>query len=109
MTPIDPLLAVDGIDELFTIFVPALGADRSPGDGRSVHLHASDAATDGQWLIRFDDGAISATAGRGDADAAVGGPAGDLLLWLWGRRPLDRLEVSGDRGAADALRTVTVF
>ena len=90
---------------------PVLGADRSPGDGRTVHLHATDTATDtdGDWLIRFDDGAISVAAGTGDADAVVGGPAGELLQWLWGRRPLDGLELSGDRDAADALRTVTVF
>src|SRR5229473_219419 len=45
--PIDPGFAVDGIDEVFTVFVPALGAGRSPGDGRTVHLHATDA--EGEW------------------------------------------------------------
>ena len=42
-------------------------------------------------------------------DVAVRGAAGDLLLWLWGRRPLDDLDVIGDRRAAEALRTVTAF
>jgi uncharacterized protein (TIGR03083 family) len=104
---IDPALAVDGIDEILTIFVPALGADRSPGDGRTVHLHATDAA--GEWLIRFDEGAVTVEAGHHKGDAAVRGPAGELLLWLWGRRPLDDLDVLGDRSAADALRAVTTF
>jgi uncharacterized protein (TIGR03083 family) len=107
VTAIDPALAVDGIDEILTIFVPALGADRSPGDGRTVHLHATDAA--GEWLIRFDEDAVTVETGHHKGDAAVRGPAGDLLLWLWGRRPLDDLDVLGDRGAADALRTVTTF
>ena len=49
---IEPAFGVDGIDEILTIFVPALGADRSPGDGRTVHLHGTDA--EGEWLIRFD-------------------------------------------------------
>jgi uncharacterized protein (TIGR03083 family) len=105
--PIDPLLAVDGIDEILTIFVPALGAGRSPGDGRTVHLHAHDA--EGEWLIRFDDDAIAVEAIHAKGDAAVRGPAGGLLLWLWGRQSIAELEVLGDRGAAEALRSVTVF
>jgi uncharacterized protein (TIGR03083 family) len=104
---IDAAFAVDGIDELFEIFVPALGAGRSPGDGRTVHLHATD--TEGEWLIRFDEGGLSVANGHDKGDAAVRGPAGELLLWLWGRRPLDGLEVFGDRSAADALREVTTF
>jgi uncharacterized protein (TIGR03083 family) len=107
VTPIDPTLAADGIDEILNIFVPALGAGRSPGDGRSVHLHAHD--TDGEWLARFNDGAVSVEQGHVKGNAAVRGPAGDLLLWLWGRQQLDALEVLGDRSAAEALRTVTAF
>ena len=49
--PIDPALGVDAINELLTVFVPAFGADRTPGDGRTVHLHATD--VEGEWLIRF--------------------------------------------------------
>ena len=104
---IEPAFGVDGIDEILTIFVPALGADRSPGDGRTVHLHSTDA--EGEWLIRFDPDRIDVATGHAKGDAAVRGPAGDLLLWLWGRRPLDGLEVFGDPGAADALRAVTTF
>ncbi|MET0146389.1 MAG: maleylpyruvate isomerase family mycothiol-dependent enzyme [Ilumatobacteraceae bacterium] len=104
---IEPALAVDGIDEVFAVFVPALGAGRSPGDGRTVHVHATDA--DGEWLIRFDQGALFVEVGHAKGDAAVRGPAGDLLLWLWGRLSLDGLELFGDRGAASALREVTTF
>jgi hypothetical protein len=87
--------------------VPALGADRSPADGRSVHLHATDAA--GEWLIRFAPEGLEVTTGHAAGDAAVRGPAGELLLWLWGRRPLSGLEVFGAPDAAEALRTVTTF
>jgi len=107
VAPLDPDLAVDGIDEVFAIFVPALGADRSPADGRSVHLHATDAA--GEWLIRFAPDGLEVTTGHASADAAVRGPAGELLLWLWGRRPLAGLEVFGAPDAAEALRVVTTF
>ena len=105
--PIDPDLAVDGVDEVFEVFVPAFAAGASPGDGRTVHLHATDA--EGEWLIRFDPGGLAVEAGHAKADTAVRGPAADLLLWLWGRRPLDGLDVFGDPAAAGALRTVTVF
>jgi uncharacterized protein (TIGR03083 family) len=105
--PIDPALAVDGIDEVLTVFVPSLGAARSPGDGRTVHLHATD--IDGEWVIRFEDGDVVVEPGHLKGDAAVRGPADELLLWLWGRVPLDGLEVFGARDAAEALRAVTTF
>ncbi len=105
--PIDPALGVDGIDELLTVFVPAFGADRTPGDGRTVHLHATD--VEGEWLIRFAPGDVVVETGHAKGDAAVRGAAGDLLLWLWGRVSLDDLEVFGDRSAAEALRSVTTF
>ena len=105
VAPVPPALAVDGIDELFSVFVAVLAHGRSPGDGRTVHLHATDA--EGEWLIRFDPGAVTVEPGHAKGDAAVRGPAGDLLLWLWGRVPLDDLQVFGDPAAALALREVT--
>jgi uncharacterized protein (TIGR03083 family) len=107
LSPIAPELAVDGIGEIFEVFVATFTADQSPGDGRTVHLHSSDA--EGEWLIRFDPGEVVVEPGHAKGDAAVRGPSADLLLWLWGRRPLDGLDVFGDRGAADALRELTTF
>jgi len=104
---VDAAFAVDGIDEILTIFVPALGDGRTPGDGRTVHLHATDA--EGEWLIRFEPDGLAVDTGHAKGDAAVRGPAGELLLWLWGRRPLEGLEVFGDDDAARALRAVTTF
>ena len=105
--PIAPALAVDGIDEVFEVFVPVFAPDRSPGDGRTIHLHSTDA--EGEWLARFEPGGLVVEAGHAKGDAAVRGPAADLLLWLWGRRTLDGLDVFGDRAAADALRKLTTF
>jgi uncharacterized protein (TIGR03083 family) len=104
---IEPAFAVDGIDEVFSVFVPALGADRSPADGRTVHVHATDA--EGEWLVRFEVGHVVVDMTHAKGDAAVRGPAAELLLWLWGRLPLDRFEVFGDRSAAEALRAITTF
>lgn len=110
VTSIEPAFAVDGIDEIFSVFVPALGADRSPGDGRTVNLRPTEEA-DG-WSIRFDPGRLTIEQqgwDEGPADATVRATAGDLLLWLWGRRPLDGLDVTGDHDAVLALRGVTTF
>lgn len=104
---IDPGVAIDGIDEMFSVFLPALGTGRSPGDGRTVHVHATDA--EGEWLVRFAEGDLIVDVGHAKGDAAVRGPAADLLLWLWGRHPLDGLEIFGDTTAAAALRTATTF
>ena len=69
VAPIPPALAVDGIDEIFTVFVPAIAAGRSPGDGRTVHLHATDA--EGEWLVRSDPGYVVVESGHAEGDAAV--------------------------------------
>lgn len=103
---IDPALAVDAIDETFSVFVLALAAD-ARGNGETVHLHATD--TEGEWLVTLGAEGVSVTSGHAKGDAAVRGPAGGLLLWLWGRAPLDDLELFGDRAAAEALRQVTTF
>jgi uncharacterized protein (TIGR03083 family) len=105
--PIDPPFAVDGIDETFTVFVPLVAAARSPGDGRTVHLHTTD--VEGEWLIRFAPGDVAVEAGHAKGDAAVRGPAGAVLCWLWGRLPFDELEVFGDHEAALALRAITAI
>jgi uncharacterized protein (TIGR03083 family) len=111
LTPIDPAVALDGIDEMFAVHLAAFGAGRSPGDGRTVHLHATDAEgeSEGEWTVRFAEGDLAVEAGHAKGDAAVRGPAADLLLWVWGRHPLDDLEVFGDTSAAQALRTALSF
>ena len=75
--------------------------DAAPLDG-SVHLHCTDVA--GEWLVVDDaDGADVVTREHAKGDAAVRGPAHDLLLVLWRRQPLDAVEVIGDRAVAERL------
>lgn len=104
-SPIETELALDGIDELLDVMLP-LGYQG--GDlGGTVHLHATD-SPHGEWLIRTVDGDVLVGHDHQKGDAAVRGTASDLLLWLWGRRPLDHLglEVFGDRAVAGRLREV---
>jgi uncharacterized protein (TIGR03083 family) len=100
--PIEAELASDGIDEFLTFFLddrPQAGEKRIGG---SVHLHATD--TPGEWLVREEpDGALIVTAEHAKGDAAVRGPASDLLLALWRRIGLDRVEVLGDPDVAERL------
>jgi uncharacterized protein (TIGR03083 family) len=99
--PIDAELASDGIDEFLTFFIDD-GPKGGVMLGGSVHLHATD--TPGEWLVREEpDGALTVTAEHAKGDAAVRGPASDLLLVLWRRIGLDRVEVLGDRGVAERL------
>ncbi len=100
--PIDAELASDGIDEFFAFFLDERPQDGGATLGGSVHLHATD--TPGEWVVREGaDGALTVTAEHAKGDAAIRGPASDLLLALWRRIGLDGLEVLGDRDVADRL------
>ena len=102
-TPIERDLALDGIDEVFELFVPRLG-DRLAGDGRTLHLHATDDGVPegaGEWTIGFTPDGPICERGHAKGDAAVRGSASDLLLLLWNRVPPSRLEVFGDAGVLD--------
>ena len=97
--PVEPELAVDGIEELLEVFVPHHPGCRGlRGDGETLHLHCTDTA--GEWLFRFVESGIEVSREHARGDAAVRGSASDLFLLLWGRRGLDGLEVLGDAGVA---------
>ena len=93
--PIEADLAVDGVDEVLDVFVPAR-AGRSDGPPLSGHLHATDA--DGEWVVRTGDGAWLVERAHAKGDVAIRGTASDLVLLLWGRRSVDdgRFEVFGE-------------
>ena len=93
-------LAIDGVDEMLDVFVPA--GLREKGDGAadisvggSVHLHATD-SPHGEWIVRIEKGELLVGHGHEKGDVAVRGTASDLLLYLWGRVDTDRFEVFGD-------------
>lgn len=104
--PIEQLLAVDGIDEMFDTFVPA---QRSPitGVGETILLFESD--SDAEWPLRLTRAGLELALDTDGADVEARGTASDLLLMLWGRVSPDDLEVVGDaallRRLLDALDT----
>jgi uncharacterized protein (TIGR03083 family) len=91
--PIEHEQAVDSIQELFDIrgFRPG---GPTPGHGETVHLHCTDG--EGEWLARFEPDHAVITHEHAKADAAARGTASDLLLLMWGRIPVEQVEVFGD-------------
>ncbi|MDH6575390.1 maleylpyruvate isomerase family mycothiol-dependent enzyme [Kitasatospora sp. MAP5-34] len=90
--PIEPVLAMDGVDEFLAHF--ATGAPPAGLPEAGIHLHAIDGP--GEWSIRTVDGAWQVGREHGKGAAAVRGTTSDLLLLLWQRRSPGQLETFGD-------------
>ena len=94
--PIDAVLAADGIDEWLGVFAASRSRRTSArmGLGESFHFHCTD--EQGEWVVRFEGPDIDVRSEHAKADVAVRGSASDLLLFLWGRKSTETLEVLGD-------------
>ncbi|GAA1698372.1 maleylpyruvate isomerase family mycothiol-dependent enzyme [Fodinicola feengrottensis] len=107
--PLDPRLSVDGIAEVLDTQLPS-GRRKGPDDAEGVvRLNATD--TGDRWVLRLRGTTLAVLdtntvldPGPG-AQAAAKGTASDLLLALWGRIPLDVLEITGESHLLEALRT----
>jgi uncharacterized protein (TIGR03083 family) len=106
--PIDPDVALDGIDELlFLWFGYRLSEIRmsAPQQG-AVALSAADR----RWLAIFEPGRSTARrveeADARSADAMVSGEPMEVYLWSWGRLPDQSVRISGDQDAVGRLWTL---
>jgi len=110
ITPVAEDLAIDGIDEVLMIMLEGDWSDMSAEDWGEVSPDAGAGQTvavlggDAVWRVQLRPDRVGVEIGAGPADATVGGDPSDVLLWLWGRRPVDAVQVSGDHGAVTALR-----
>jgi len=102
LTPIDPDLAADGIDEAMQVFMLHRRANEPP-EG-SLHLHRTDG--EGEWMLAAKDGSLTITHEHAKGDAAARGSAQDILLYLWGRGRAG-LECYGDDAMIDGWGAVT--
>jgi uncharacterized protein (TIGR03083 family) len=105
-TPFDPALAADGIDEWLHLFVPRFLVDKGEGTpadlvGATLHVHCTD--TEGEWLLTLTAAGCEVERAHAKGDAALRGPASDLLLAVWHRRPLAGIDVVGDADRAEAI------
>jgi uncharacterized protein (TIGR03083 family) len=108
VNPIDPDIALDGIDELlFLWFGHRLGELRmsSPRQG-AVALSVAHR----RWLAIFERGrSIARRVNEADArsaDAVVSGDPMAVYLWSWGRLPDQSVQISGDQEAVAHLWTL---
>lgn len=106
--PINPELAVDGINELFDVYVRLRAAPAAfAGNGETVHLHATDAH--GEWVITRVPHGMTVERTHAKSDVAARGPAQDLLLFVWGRIGHERLETFGDTGLLEDWQRLVRF
>jgi len=103
-SPLDPLLASDGVDEMLFVFVPRANSIYKGAPGR-VRLITTDAP--GDWIVELQDGKEAEPArstGTGSAaDVVVKAPASDLCLFLWGRLAADFVQADGDPELVDSF------
>ena len=100
-------MAIDGIEEVMEVFIPAGLNQLAFGTRSTIHLHCTDA--DGEWLVTMGEGTTVVERKHAKGDVAVRGSASDLLLWCWNRVSPDRLEIFGDRSILDRYRDATSF
>lgn len=100
--PIDPELASDGIDEFFEVTHPrTMTRERATPPVGSLHVHCTDVP--GEWLAWYETTEEGSryrfTREHAKGDAALRGPAAELLLALYHRpHDADALSPVGDPG-----------
>jgi uncharacterized protein (TIGR03083 family) len=109
--PIDAEISVDGIDEIFEVFVPArMRFETLAASGETVHLHSTDEGKGaGEWTATLMADKIEWDHSHSKSDVAVRGTASDLLLMMWSRIPATRLEVFGDASLIDRWQEAATF
>jgi uncharacterized protein (TIGR03083 family) len=99
--PVD--VAVDGIDELLTGFLPRRSSRLKPASPATIAVQPTDA--DAAWLVTAGPEGATTERTASAADVLVRGPAADLYLLVWNRRDLDGIEVVGDHALLDLWRS----
>jgi uncharacterized protein (TIGR03083 family) len=112
---VDPELAADGVAEIVEVFITRFPDDWGeflPGD-TVVRIDTADQS----WMLRLGrfvgtkreeviDMPKAVVDQNADPAATISGDPGRVLLWMWGRAPLDDITVVGDAAAAHRLREV---
>lgn len=106
--PIATELAVNGLDEFLGFVAMWLPRRPVPGLEGTLHLHATDTDTEGEWSLVLHSDSIEHNHEHVKGDAAIRGSASDLLLWAVNRKHPDSadLELFGDRALVDAWGTM---
>jgi uncharacterized protein (TIGR03083 family) len=102
-TPVDPELAVDGVDEILVVMLEGDWSEE-PDDASTGQCVAI--ATGGKTrFVTLERASIRVGESGPPEVAALTGDPPDVLLWLWGRAPDERVSRSGDEEAVRLLRS----
>lgn len=105
-----PALAADGIEEIF-VLVEHAGThlpERSPGDGRSLHVHGTD-HDPAEWHLTLASDGLHVERVHAKGDLALRGAVSDLELLLYQRPPVGEVERFGDESVLDAFHRMFTF
>jgi uncharacterized protein (TIGR03083 family) len=100
LSPIDAVVAADGVDELLCGFVPRRSTGLRAENPTTLRVRSTEGGA--AWLLRMDSDGVVATREDEDPSSAasaactVSGTAADLYLALWNRGRQDALSVEGD-------------
>ena len=125
VTPLDPALAADGVDEILDVFFGGK-PDWATFTGGDHYVRIDAVDTDTQTWVQL--GTVSGTRPNGDSltdepdllvvahetiepgtepDVVIEGTAEDLDAWLWRRRDDERIHVIGDQDIYANFRALT--
>ena len=106
--PIDPAVAADGIEEIFTMIQTWETAPGGPaGKGETLHLHGTDRAD--EWLLTLGADGLGVERRHAKGDLALRGAVSDLELLLYERPTIGEVERLGDTSVLDAWYRVFHF
>jgi uncharacterized protein (TIGR03083 family) len=101
-TPLGHDIALDGIDEFLTGFLPR---SRTPLRADAPHcLQIAPDYSEQRWTVSISSEMPVTERRATDADCVVSGPASDIYLALWNRGSMESLKIEGDAAAIDMLR-----
>jgi uncharacterized protein (TIGR03083 family) len=103
-SPIDPVIALDGIAQHFEVQIAAARHwnEYARGAGERYHFHRTDGP--GEWLVTFQGDDVTVREEHAKGDVAIRASAEAIFLWLWGRIPPERLELHGDTALLEHYR-----
>jgi uncharacterized protein (TIGR03083 family) len=103
---IAPVLAADGIDEIFVMIRAWSDGNGGRGQGETLHLHGSEGD---EWLITLAPDGLQVDHSHAKADAALRGRVADLEMVLYSREPIEPVEQFGDDAVLDAWKVAFTF
>ena len=101
--PIDPGLAVDGVDEVLTVFLVTERKGQDVGGrGQTIEVSADGRA----WTIVLEPRRVTVDGRQGvGVGLRVSGAPAPVLCWLWGRDGDGAVTIDGDPDLLGLLRT----